>query len=197
MLEKHIMHPHASRVRFVWGVLLPPIHWDGSPRSSLRRRTIDGRFGRLGRDALGHDPALGLQPYPQKVVRPPKPTPTTFSGGGWSPRAARRKPRKTFTSSNSPPTRWCLVARRASWSPTPLRLGGGWVLERSGRVFFLLLAGGPRDGFRGGMLWHGLGTSKGDGKQHSWVIFHPSSTLQIVFSVEDQYLSTSWMPDLS
>ena len=29
---------------------------------------------------------LGLQPYPQKVVRPPKPTPTTFSGGGWSPR---------------------------------------------------------------------------------------------------------------
>ena len=29
---------------------------------------------------------LGFQPYPQKVVRPPKPTPTTFSGGGWSPR---------------------------------------------------------------------------------------------------------------
>ena len=29
---------------------------------------------------------LGLQPHPQKVVRPPKPTPTTFSGGGWSPR---------------------------------------------------------------------------------------------------------------
>ena len=32
------------------------------------------------------DTPLGLQPYPQKVVRPPKPTPTTFSGGGWSPR---------------------------------------------------------------------------------------------------------------
>ena len=31
------------------------------------------------------DSALGLQLYPQKVVRPPKPTPTTFSGGGWSP----------------------------------------------------------------------------------------------------------------
>ena len=29
---------------------------------------------------------IGLQPYPQKVVRPPKPNPTTFSGGGWSPR---------------------------------------------------------------------------------------------------------------
>ena len=29
---------------------------------------------------------LGLQPYPPKVVRPPKPTPTIFSGGGWSPR---------------------------------------------------------------------------------------------------------------
>ena len=26
--------------------------------------------------------SLGLQPYPQKVVRPPKPTPTSFSGGG-------------------------------------------------------------------------------------------------------------------
>ena len=33
--------------------------------------------------------SLGLQPYPQKVVRPPKPTPTTFSGGGWSPRVYR------------------------------------------------------------------------------------------------------------
>lgn len=35
------------------------------------------------------DEALGLQLYPQKVVRqldPPKPTPTTFSGAGWSPR---------------------------------------------------------------------------------------------------------------
>ena len=32
------------------------------------------------------DISLGLQPYPQKVVRPPKPTPTIFSGGGWSPR---------------------------------------------------------------------------------------------------------------
>ena len=30
--------------------------------------------------------SLGLQPCPQKVVRPPKPTPTIFSGGGWSPR---------------------------------------------------------------------------------------------------------------
>ena len=30
--------------------------------------------------------SLGLQPYPQKVVSPPKPTPTTLSGGGWSPR---------------------------------------------------------------------------------------------------------------
>ena len=29
---------------------------------------------------------LGLQPYPQEVVRPPKPTPTILSGGGWSPR---------------------------------------------------------------------------------------------------------------
>ena len=29
---------------------------------------------------------LGLQPYPQKVVRPPKPTITIFSGGSWSPR---------------------------------------------------------------------------------------------------------------
>ena len=27
--------------------------------------------------------SLGLQPYPEKVVRPQKPTPTTFSGGGW------------------------------------------------------------------------------------------------------------------
>ena len=26
-----------------------------------------------------------LQPYPQKVFRPPNPTPTTFSGGSWSP----------------------------------------------------------------------------------------------------------------
>ena len=33
-----------------------------------------------------HSPNGWLQPYPQKVVRPPKPTPTTFSGGGWSPR---------------------------------------------------------------------------------------------------------------
>ena len=30
--------------------------------------------------------SLGLQPYPQEVVRAPKPTPTIFSGGGWSPR---------------------------------------------------------------------------------------------------------------
>ena len=33
-----------------------------------------------------HHLFLGLRPYPQKVVRPPKPTPTIFSGGGWSPR---------------------------------------------------------------------------------------------------------------
>ena len=32
-------------------------------------------------------PSLGLQLYPQKVVRPSKPTPTIFSAGGWSPRA--------------------------------------------------------------------------------------------------------------
>ena len=30
--------------------------------------------------------SLGLQPPPEKVVRPPKLTLTTFSGGGWSPR---------------------------------------------------------------------------------------------------------------
>ena len=30
--------------------------------------------------------SLRLQPPSQKVVRPLKPTPTTFSGGGWSPR---------------------------------------------------------------------------------------------------------------
>ena len=29
--------------------------------------------------------SLGLQLPPEKVVRPPKPTPTTFSGGSWSP----------------------------------------------------------------------------------------------------------------
>ena len=29
---------------------------------------------------------LGLQPPPEKVVRPPKLTLTTFSGGGWRPR---------------------------------------------------------------------------------------------------------------
>ena len=43
--------------------------------------------------------SLGLQPYPQKVVRPRKPTPTTFSGGGWSPRVLQfRWERRLFSS---------------------------------------------------------------------------------------------------
>ena len=47
----------------------------------------ESRYPRFsGSYETGHLYTLGLQPYPQKVVRPPKPTPTIFSGGGWSPR---------------------------------------------------------------------------------------------------------------
>ena len=41
-------------------------------------------------DLIGNVFALGLQPYPQKVVRPPKPTPTIFSRGSWSPRVDQK-----------------------------------------------------------------------------------------------------------
>ena len=43
-------------------------------------------IGKVPKVLLNWGLPLNLQPYPRKVVRPPKPTPTIFSGGGWSPR---------------------------------------------------------------------------------------------------------------
>ena len=74
--------------------------WKLGPTWNLRMPRTDGRLGELDERATvcsSQKPpppeesdehsvsweglfvyALGLQPYPQKVVRPPKPTPTTF-----------------------------------------------------------------------------------------------------------------------
>ena len=56
------------------------------PTDGFQTGHPDGRMVQVG--GL-EEYALGLQPYPQKVVRPPKPTLTIFSGGGWSPRDGR------------------------------------------------------------------------------------------------------------
>ena len=64
--------------------------WSGERVANLSE-TVSAIFSDVTRRAQTNF-ALGLQPYPQKVVkvvRPPKPTPTTFSGGMWSPRVLK------------------------------------------------------------------------------------------------------------
>ena len=82
---------HTSRAATTSAPQIPPLctltntsHGSGKkkPPGVLLSSTNKGSSTSMSQSVY----ALGLQPSPQKVVRPPNPTPTISSGGGWSPR---------------------------------------------------------------------------------------------------------------